>query len=427
MNKLASRNNITCPFCGLVCDDLSTSLINEKLEVTANGCSLSKLAFAQLSSVNASDLRPRVSGKPVGDNELGHAIAEAAGLLRGSAQPLFSGLMTDVSGMRAITSLADRCGAILDHPNSAALTRNLSVLQNSGWITTTFSEVKNRADLIVLVGTDAVTRFPRFFERLVWNKDHLFSEELKREIVYLGDIKNTQPGVAPNGRQPLVIPCNQEKLGEIMGALRCIATGKHIEATEIAGVSIQVLEKLISKLSNARYGVIVWAVADLDFPHAELTIQSLCELVKYLNKTTRTCGLPLGGNDSDLTANQVTTWQIGFSLPVSLANGRPSYDPHHFTTTSLLAQGAVDTLLWVSSYQAQRTPPATKIPSIVLGCAGMQFENEPDVFIPVATPGLDHSGHIFRSDTVVALPLRQLRTNSLPAVAHVIGALQKLL
>jgi formylmethanofuran dehydrogenase subunit B len=54
----------------------------------------------------------------------------------------------------------------------------------------------------------------------------------------------------------------------------------------------------------------------------------------------------------------------------------------------------------------------------------MTFEREPAVFIPVGTPGLDHAGHLFRTDRVVALPLRQLRESSLPSVAEAIAAIE---
>jgi formylmethanofuran dehydrogenase subunit B len=41
----------------------------------------------------------------------------------------------------------------------------------------------------------------------------------------------------------------------------------------------------------------------------------------------------------------------------------------------------------------------------------------------VATPGLDHAGHVYRCDSVVSLPLRGLRGSALPAVASVLNAI----
>ena len=53
----------------------------------------------------------------------------------------------------------------------------------------------------------------------------------------------------------------------------------------------------------------------------------------------------------------------------------------------------------------------------------MVFEREPEVFIPVGTPGVDHAGHLFRTDKVVMLPLRQLRESAIAERGRVVAAI----
>ena len=66
-------------------------------------------------------------------------------------------------------------------------------------------------------------------------------------------------------------------------------------------------------------------------------------------------------------------------------------------------------------------PPTTHVPTIVLGRPGMRLSDPPPaVHIDVATPGLHHPGHFFRSDSVVALRLRKLIDSPLPSVAEVV-------
>jgi formylmethanofuran dehydrogenase subunit B len=167
--------------------------------------------------------------------------------------------------------------------------------------------------------------------------------------------------------------------------------------------------------------VLVWVAADLDDPDAEPTIDAMSALVVALNERTRFAVLPLGGNDGDVTVNQVCLWQTGFPLRTSFAGGTVDYDPHRFETHALLAAGDVDALLWISSFDAQRTPPATRLPTIVLARPGMPALTPPaTVHIDVATPGLHHAGHFFRSDSVVALRLRKLVDAPLPAVADLL-------
>jgi formylmethanofuran dehydrogenase subunit B len=413
-------DSVGCPFCGLACDDIGIAA-GAAVEVTANGCARSRAAFAR-SADAAAATTPRVAGRPVTPAA---AAQEIAHLLAAAELPLIAGLATDVAGMRAALALADRVGMVVDHMDSPARLRNLAVVQSGGWITTTLSEVRNRADLLLVVGGDIVGRFPRFFERCVWNKESLFTAQRPaRDVIYLGNADNTTAGVAPDGRPPQTIACANEQLHEVFAALLALLHGRPLAAEHPGGVARATLERLLERMRGATYGVAAWSTADFDFPHAELTIAALAELIGALNRDTRFAGLPLGGSDGGNTASQVTLWHTGFPLRTSLASGRPVYDPLHFDTQRLLASGEADALLWISSFDPLRTPPpcAGNVRTMVLGHAAMKPAVEPDVFIPVGTPGVDHAGHFVRSDDTVIVPLTQLRDSGLPSVAQTLGA-----
>ncbi len=382
-----------------------------------NGCGLAVAGFERAGAPDPAT--PRIGGRPA---TLPEAAAESARLLRDARLPLIAGLATDVAGARAVGRLADRSGAILDHMNSAAAVRNLLVLQDSGWITTTLAEIRNRADLLLLAGGDVVSRFPRFFERCLGRRETLFGENHQCDVIFLG--QGPPAGFSLPGTTATVLTCQVERLGEAFGLLRALLAGRSVAATSAAGLPLSRWTELVARMKRARYGVVAWAAADFDFPHAELTIQSLCELVKDLNRDTRFSGLPLGGSDGDLTSDAVHLWQTGFGGRTSFGQGVPLYDPYHLSTARLLDSGEADLLLWVSSFHATRTPPPTAVPTVVLGRAGMMFEREPAVYIPVGTPGIDHPGHLFRTDRVIVLPLGQLRESGLPSVADAIIAIE---
>lgn len=406
--------DVTCPFCGLACDDLVVDTTGERLSVRENGCPIAVAAFAGAPGGGAA----RVGGREV---PLAEAYAEAARLLRGAKAPLFGGLGTDVGGSRAVGRLADRTGAILDHMNSAAVVRNLLVLQDGGWITTTLSEIRNRCDLLVAVGGDILSRFPRFFERTLGAGDTLFGARTPVEIIFLG--KGPGADVKLPG-QVRVIPCETARLGEALGALRALVAGKPVLAADIAGQPLATWQGLADRLRAAKYGVMPWATADLDVPHADLMVQALADLLRELNRETRFAGLPLGGTEGDVTSDAVHLWQTGYGTRVSFARGVPEQDLHRFATPRLLAEGAVDLLLWISSFNATRVPPRAAIPTIVLGHAAMTLAEPPAVFIPVGTPGVDHAGQCFRTDRVIALPLAGLRASGLPSVAEALAAIE---
>jgi formylmethanofuran dehydrogenase subunit B len=412
-------HDVTCPFCGLACDDLVVSVSGGRIIVRENGCGISIPAFEGSAPAETT---PRVGGRGA---SLSEAAAEAARLLRWAREPLFAGLATDVAGARAVAQLAERCGGILDHMNSTAGMRNMLALQDRGWITTTLAEVRNRADFLVVAGSDIGRRFPRFYERCLANRATLFSEERRCEIVFLGAM--LPEGMPRQEPPPRLVPCDASRLHEAFAVLRALVAGRTLEASEAAGAPIATWRELADRMLAARYGVIAWAAADFDVPHAELTVLALSELVKDLNRTTRFSGLPLGGSDGDITADAVHIWQTGFGSRTGYGGGHPEYDPYHLSIERLLARGEADVLLWVSAFDASRRPPASAVPTVVLGRSGMIFEQEPAVFIPVGIPGLDHAGHMFRTDRVVALPLRRLRPSALPSVAEAAAAIEQLL
>ncbi|MCE9633009.1 MAG: formylmethanofuran dehydrogenase subunit B [Methylophilales bacterium] len=421
ITSTSTFQSITCPACGLLCDDIHLARNHSgKLSVTQNGCQRSISFFSRAALPSSA----KIKGNPV---SLDEAVAHAAKLLSASKQPLFAGLGTDVNGMRSIMRLADNSGAVLDHMNTNGLMRNIQTVQNSGWQVTTLTEVRNRVDLLLIIGTDVVSVLPRFFERVVWNKESMFGQDTsQREVVYLGgrDL-DISAGTSPDGRKPQALPCDVARLPEVVSVLRALVSGKKLHATEVAGIAISDLQNLSERLSKAQYSVLAWAPPALNFPHAELTVQNIADLVKTLNKTTRSSGLPLGGSDGDMSANQVCTWISGYPLRTSYARTYPEHDPYHFSTDYLLANDEADFLLWVSSFNPERTPPATNIPTVVLGHSTMSFEREPEVFIPIATPGIDHSGILFRMDNVVSLPVEQLRASELPTLSVVISAIEK--
>lgn len=409
------REDVACPFCSLGCDDLRVAVRNNQVEVLSGGCPISIPMFAQ-QRIPAGPDEALVRGTPASTEA---AIAAAAQLFRSAAAPLIGGLGTDMAGMRAALALADQTGAVIDHMHSATAFRNIRVMQDSGWIVTTLSEVRNRADVIVLLGGDLLARYPRLFDRCIDVTETLFSAHLEREVIGIG-----QFGPALRQRLNTVIECPVENLWEIISALRSLLTGKPLQPQQVAGVTAAQLHALVEKLRLARYGVVAWSAADFDFANADLSIQGICALIAELNKTTRCAGLPLAAPDGEVTTRQVITWQSGYPGRVSFRQGYPKYDPYRFTTEQLLARGEADLLLWISSFDAARLPPDTEVPRILLGCAGMAAAGA-DVFIPVATPGVDQRAQLFRTDQVVAFPVRPLVHTGRPAVADILAAIAR--
>ena len=413
---------VPSPFCGIGTDDLTIRVDGVLLKVIENGCAVNTPAFEQ----PMTDISARVAGQEV---SLEVAVAKAAELLKDTKLPLIGGCATDVNGMRGLLALADRSGAVVDNMNFTGARNNFLALQDSGWMNTTLAEVKNRCDLLLVVGTDLEGFAPRFFERYLWNKASMFIEDTsEREVIYLGRAPSGEASTSPKGKKAQVFPCAIEDLAEVVAVLRALIKKQPIRATSVAGIAVADLQLIADKLKAATYGVVTWAAGALAYRQAELTVQTLSEMVKDLNnQNTRCSGLPLAGKEGDQTANQVCGWTTGYPARTRFSRGYPEYDPFLNETKTLLDNDEVDALVWVQAFNVTAVPPVTDLPTIVVGRSGMTFTKEPDVFIPVGTPGIDHAGHAYRMDNVVAIRLKKLRDSGLPSTAQVLNAIEQAL
>ncbi len=450
---MAEIIEVPSPFCGIGTDDLSIQVDGVALKVVEHGCAVNTPAFEQA----ITDTRPRVDGKEV---SLEVAVAKAAALLKNTNQPVIGGCATDVNGMRALLALADRSGAVVDNMNFTGARNNFLALQDSGWMNTTLAEVKNRCDVLLVVGVDLEGFSPRFFERYLWNEQSMFLEDTgKREVIYLGKAPSGSASTSPNGQKALVFDCANEDLPDVVAVLRALVKGNPIRIDSVGGiavgrtgsvpvatlltsrdggnaedcreqsrspsVAVADLQGIADKLKAASYSVVTWAAGALAYSQAELTVQTLSEMVKDINnQNTRSSGLPLGGKEGDQTANQVCGWTTGYPARTRFSSGFPEYDPFLNDTNFLLKNGEADALVWVQAFNVKAVPPVTALPTIVLGRSGMTFEKEPDVFIPVGTPGIDHAGHAYRMDNVVAIRLKKLRDSGLPSTSDVLNAIE---
>lgn len=411
-------DSVTSPFCGTLPDDLVVERTDRGLKVVKNGCAKSAAGFERKLPPSS----PQVGGKDV---SLDEAVKQAAKRVSKSKLPLFGGLATDVEGMRAVLALADRTGGIVDHALSEAQYRNFKIMQSTGWIMSTLTETRNRADLFIIAGSDIHKLHPRFFERIVSPPDSMFDATApKRTVVFIGK------GLARSGAKGsrigdvVTLACPDERAGDVVALLRARLRGFRVKPAKSDGVTLAEIDGLAELCRNAKYGVVVWAPPGLNFPFAELAVEQFTGLVKDLNLTTRFAGLSLGGAEGAITAAAVCGWQSGYPLRVSYASGAPDYDPYCWNIARMLKEGEGDLLVWIASISPDFAPPATKLPTIVLGTPGLKLAHEPAVFIPVGTPGVDHAGRLVRVDNVVSLPLKDLGRSELPPVAGVLSAIE---
>ena len=401
------RAHWTCPFCALLCDDLATAH-SDPAAASSNPCPRSKASLSRLAAAPAA-APALIDGQSA---PLDAALDAAAQRLASWSQPLLAGLATDIAGARAVFRLAARTGAICDHMDGAGLMHGLRALQDRGQFIATLAELRSRAELVVCIGTSAVERFPLFFRRIGIGQP---GSPCQR-VVFLGSVP---PAGMPANPVVDVVPGSGDLCADLQ-QLNALAAQQWLGQTEAA------LRQLAEHLREARYAVLVWEAAALPAEGA-LIVEAINRLVGTLNRSTRAATLGLGGSDGGHSVNQTLTWLSGLPLRTRVAHDGLQHEPHRFDTTRLLAQGAIDGMVWISSFDPQRTPPPSALPLVVLAPPAMAplVRAQACVFIPVATPGLNAAGHLFRTDGPVVVPVFAMRDDALNGVAKVLDGITR--
>lgn len=400
-----SVEDVVCGFCGLGCDDLVVDVAGREVRAASTVC---PEAARLLRRLDVPDPLPRQSGQAYDPADVYHS---ARRILEAARAPLFAGLGTDIEGGRALLDLAAATGGIFDHAAADGLFRNYAATQRTGWLATTLAEVRNRADVLLVVGSDPTESFGRLFERL-FPDTPLFAGESRR-VIFLGGAPGSRARSQLERAEVTVLASTD--LAESLAALAGLVAGRNPHGEAFGGTPRADLAGAAEALLAARYAVVTWNAAELE--DGGLVAERATAIVDTLNATTRAGVFPLGGRDNIIGLNQLLLWRLGYPLRSAIRGGVSDHDPELYATGRALADA--DVLVWVSAFRPE-PPPAFDGKTIVIGHADTPFETEPDIFIPVGTPGVDHAGVVYRMDSIVSLPLGALRVATLPSVAEAV-------
>ena len=402
--------NVTCTFCGCLCDDIVAEVEDDRLVRVRRICANGKGIFADYDPTLR---QPTVAGQAVDWDE---AVEEAAQILVRADSPLIYGLSSTASeAQRKAVGLADRIGAIIDTTSSVCHGPTGMATQAVGIPTCTLGEVRNRADLVIFWGCNPVVAHPRHLSR------------------YSGSAKGT---LTPNGRKDRTMvvvdvrPTESTKMAdhfvqvdfgtdfEVLTALRALIRGKEVRGEAVGGVPLSELRDLAERMKTCRYGVVFMGMGLTMSPARHLTVAELFSLVSELNEYTRFSVVPMRGHGNVTGADQVLTWQSGYPFAVSFARGYPQFCPGEFTAVDVLARQEADAALIISSDPMAHFPYAAaahleRIPTIVLDPMPNLTTDVARVVFPTACYGVDAAGTSYRMDCV-PIPLRPVIPSQRP-------------
>ena len=408
--------NVVCPFCGSLCDDIEVMVGRNEVE-DVKGCALARSLFMNHQKALA---KPKVEGS---ETSVEKAIEEAASILSHSWHPLIYGLSsTTCEAQRKAIELAELLGGSIDSTSSVCHGPTTLALQAVGVVTCTLGEVKNRADLVVFWGCNPAEAHIRHLTRYSASARGLFTPKGRRDrTVVAVDVRRTRTArmadiflqVRPNGDY------------ECLQALRAILKGERLDVDEVGGIPTEALTDLAERMKGCRFGIIFFGLGLTMSRGKHLNVSAALSLVRDLNRFTKFTVMPMRGHFNVTGADAILTWETGYPYAVNFSRGYPQYGPGEFTAVDLLARREVDAALIIASdpvahFPRQAASCLAEIPTIVIDPKRSKTTEVAKVVIPTATAGISAEGTAYRMDGI-PIRLRKVVDSPYPSDEEVLG------
>jgi len=403
--------DVACPVCGCVCDDLTVTVEDGRITAVEPPCPLAEPWFL---AQHAGHPPARIAGCPV---ELDAAVAEAASILRGARAPLIYGLSrSSTGGQRAAVRLADLLGATIDTTASRCHGPSIMALQEVGESTCTLGEIRERADLVIYWGVDPLESHPRHLQRYAVEPLGRWVPRGRddRRLVVV-DVRPT----ATAGRADKFLQIAAGRDLEVLWTLRAIVRGLAVDPRYDAGAPLAELRQLADWMASCRCGVVFFGLGLARLASGHRDVEALLRLVRDLNGITRFHARRMRVPGDVAGADSVLCWQTGFPFSVNLARGYPRYNPGEYSANELLARREADACLLVGSegvvdLSDNARTHLQSIPIMVLDYPSVESPWEPAVRFTTGVHGVHLPGTAYRMDEV-PIPLRPVVPSPYPS------------
>ena len=391
--------NVICPFCGCLCDDLEVTVEDGEITKVARGCSISRSLFLNHHKNLA---KPMVGGE---ETSLDRAIEEAASILAQARYPLIYGLSsTTCEAQGKAIELAELIRGNIDSTSSVCHANTTLAMQAVGEVSCTLGAVKNRADLVVFWGCNPIEAHNRHLTRYSGTVKGRFIQGRKDRTIVVVDVRRTR--TAKNADIFLQIKPNRDY--ECLQALRAILKGEKLDVDEVGGIPIEALINLAERMKGCKFGIIFFGMGLTMTRGKHLNIAAAITLVRDLNRFTKFLIMPMRGHFNVTGADNVLTWQTGYPYAVNFSRDYPRYGPGEFTAVDLLARREVDAALILASDPVAHFPRKAasyleEIPTIAIDPHRSMTTEIARVVIPTAAAGISAEGTAYRMD---GIPLR---------------------
>lgn len=443
--------NVVCPICGCLCDDLEVTVENNEIVKMKNGCAVCEAKMVHGYKSEERILKPliRKDGKlvPVTMDE---AVHKAAQILTDAKYPLLFGWSSSTSeAQRVGVELAEELGSALDNCCSVCHGPSVMATQEIGIPAATLGQIRHRADLIIYWACNPWTSHPRHVERYTAFTEGRFEQSewksymekmkgdtsrKKVEAASRRIFHSYRPPVAPQaclvnappetikkeGRKMIVVDVRKtmtaeaadyflqvqpNKDYEVIEALRCLVADQELDVDKVGGVPVEYLKDVADAMVNCTFGVIFFGLGMTQSAGRFRNIEIAIALTRDLNRRTKFIISPMRGHFNVTGANVVFAWSTGYPYALDFSQGYPQYNPGEFTAVDLLRNGDNDATLVISADPGAHFPkPAVqnmmKHPLITINPDMNAISRLGDVVFPTQWCGIEYEGTAYRMDHV---------------------------
>ncbi|MBU6996685.1 MAG: formylmethanofuran dehydrogenase subunit B [Theionarchaea archaeon] len=403
------HENVVCPFCGCLCDDIVVTTEDNQITDVKNACAISKSKFLN-HHVNMLE-SALVDGKEVSMDE---AVDRATEILSSADNPLIYGLSsTECEAQRHAIHLAELLGATIDQTASVCHGPTILGTQDAGCVKCTLGEVKNRADLIIYWGCNPAEAHIRHFRRYSVFPEGLFRKGRNEREVVVVDVRAT----ASARIATTFVKTEPGTDFENISLMRAYLKGKRDSLPDE-------LRDLVEKMKTCTFGIIFFGLGLTMSKGKHLNVDAALRLVRDLNEFTKFSITPMRGHYNVTGAGSTMAWVTGYPFSVNFALGYPLSNPGEFSAVDVLARKECDAALIIASDPAANFPAEAwkhlaDIPTIVMDPKVSLTTRIAKVSIPVATAGIEAEGTAYRMDGI-PLRLKKIVQTSRPSDAAVL-------
>ncbi len=397
--------DVVCPFCGCLCDDIIVHVENNEIKEVENACKFGAHRFLTVKQHRIKKPMMR-EGQDFREVSYDEAISRAVEILTKAKKPLLYGFSSTSCEVHEVAiELAELLGAVIDNTASVCHGPSALAVQEVGYPSVTLGEVKNRADLVIYWACNPMHAHPRHMSRYSLFPRGMFADKGKLDrFLVVVDVRKTETAEMAD----LFLKVKPGYDFEVLNALRTILNKGDIPQEEVGGVKKDTLKELAERMKNCKFGILFFGVGLTMSRGKHRNIAEAIKLVRDLNRYTKFSIMAMRGHYNVTGFNEVLSWESGFPFAVDFTRGYPWYNPGETDANSLLQNRDVDAVLVIASDPAAHFPKESvkvlaKVPLIVIDPFESLTTKLADVVIPSKVVGIEAEGSAYRMD---AVPLR---------------------